>query len=260
MGFIRKGGVVIFSIVLLLSLIVLNALFTVSSSLEYENIQKNLNPILKEIVYDDLNGSEIEENFGFLQKYCENHLNEDYLVENDFYNLSIPCEKVVLGNQQTFIDTQINDFIEEVYYKDYNCGFIGCFKESSVPFFLLSQKSKDYLQNKFYLFLIFLIVLSVLIFFFLENRDNIWIILGSLLIVSSLPFMKASSFAFGNETMAKIYSVFLASSYKIFLICLILGILFLAIGITLKFWSLEDIREMFRKKESNLKNIIKIKK
>lgn len=250
MGFLKKGGVVLICIILLLSFIIGNALFTVSSSLKYDNVQKNFNPILKEIVYDDFNGSEIEDNFGFLHDFCEKNPNQNYLIEHEIYNVSIPCSDVLEGNQQTFIDKQINDFIEEIYYAEYNCGFFDCFKGNSVPFFLLSEKSKDYLSGKFYWSIFISIILAVLIFFLLENKDNLWILLGSLLIISAIPFFKISSFTFGNSTFAKIYSVFLGSSHKIFIICLVLGVLLLAIGVLLKFWSFEEIVSLFRKKDN----------
>lgn len=273
MSFFRGGGVFILGVLLLVFLLVGNTLLVLSSSLDYENVENNLQPIVKDFVDDKLNSSFTEENMQMLKYYC---LNNSIFVINQTYKFEISCEDINTKTPEQIINSEIDEFIYDSYYKDYSCSFNifksdSCFKENPLPIFIVSEQSKDYLRSKFYttLFISFLIV--ALMFLLLEDKRNILLIVGILLVISSLPFMKFGAFSSfsSNEYFVKISSVFFKNSYKIFLNVFILGIFISLVGVGLKFWkkdekkfiTLEEAREMFslkKKKDSVSKKFKKI--
>jgi hypothetical protein len=249
MGFFRGGLVFVLGVILLLSLIVGNVFFVISSSLKYENVQKNINPFIKETITETLGSSNFEQSFQSMKDYCLISKADYYKINQDGFFEDISCEDILAKNSSAIIDGEVENFIQKTYYKEYDCSFFECLKESNgLPLFFISKSTKDYFQSKFYLALIFLLVLVVLMFFLSEEKKNFPIVLGSLVILSSLPFMKIDSLPFAKSDFSQVLFIFVSSSKSVFWAFLILGIVIIALGVFLKFWKFDKIG----KSEENL--------
>jgi len=265
MGFIRGGLFVIVSVLFFISLLVMNSIMVVSFSLDYDNIKQELVPVVKETIQGNINLTNIIEDkqYRFMQTFCKNSSQElEYVFSEQNYTFSVSCSAISNGTKAVF-DEVIDNFIYEQYHKEYNCGFIDCFKEGSIPFFLVSQHSNDYWQAKFYLFLLISLVLAGLMLLFIEKRTNLPLVAGSLVILSSLLFAKLETLAkwvintFTNisvlsplnpDNSFKYFNLIFTQSYKVFLIMIIIGVVLLAFGIILKFFAIGfKINEFFSK-------------
>ena len=236
MGFMRLSLVFIVGIVLLLSLIIGNSLLVVSSALEYDNLQENVKPIVAEAISKDTEISDITNNFNELKIYCEEKANEISIIEES-QEFEIDCDLILSSTPETFLDKQVEKFIEENYYKKYECGFVDCFKEQDIPFFLMSEQTKDYVKGKYYLFLGISSVLALGMFLFVSNKKNFLILLGILLVISSLPFMFLKNVSV-DETASQIFPIFIEQAQTVFWWMFIVGLIIGGLGIGLKCWNL----------------------
>jgi hypothetical protein len=237
MGFMRLSLVFIVGIVLLLSLIIGNSLLVVSSALEYKNLQENVKPIIAEAISKDSEVSNIEENFNAVKTYCEEKALEISIVEES-QEFEIDCDLVLASTPENFLDKQAEKFIEENYYKKYECGFVDCFKEQDIPFFLMSEQTKDYVKGKYYLFLGISSVLALGMFLLVEGKKNFLILLGILLIISSLPFMFLNNVSL-DETSSQIFSIFIEQAQSVFWWMIVIGLIVGGLGIGLKCWNFD---------------------
>ena len=238
---------IIVCILLLGSLFIGNFLLVLSSSLEYENVKSELNPIIKEAIYDSVNMEKVDDNFAIMKVYCEGG-NSEFVVSDDF-EFRIPCNEILVGTPDSVLDSQIEKFLQENYYKEYDCDFIGCFGKSEIPFFLVSEMTKNYLENKYYYFLVFSLIFLGIIYLLVEDKKNTLVIGGSLVIVSSLPFIKITSFSFGPESYSQMFAIFVEQSHVIFWWMFIIGILILGMGIGLRFWNFDKAKEFLERKK-----------
>ena len=108
-------------ILLLISFLVMNVFLTLSLSLEYDNVKPKISSVVKDLAENEINlTDEIEENFVFAEIYCQN--NTEFIFSQGEYVFEIPCTIVDEG-PESVIDYGINQIIDEVYYKEYDCGF-----------------------------------------------------------------------------------------------------------------------------------------
>jgi len=295
MGLIRGGLLVIASVLLFLLFLAGNLFFAFNLSLDYNNVQTELKPIITDIVEKNNLRQNINQEFWVMESYCQN--NSEYVFSNensgDFnYVFSIPCDVVSQG-PESVIDYGINSLIEKSYYKDYNCNFWDCFKQKD-PLFLFSKQAQDYWNSKFYLILSLSIVLIILIFLLAEKKSNFPVIIGSLLVLSSMLLKLSSAFflklalstlSFFTEfdSSFDMFNFVLVQLNSVILITFIIGIIILAIGIILKLFkvgfkisnifsklqkedegskeiSKEEVKEIVKKEVEKIKDIKKSKK
>jgi len=234
MGFIRGGLLVVVSIMLFLSFLVGNVFLTLNLSLDYETIKPELVSVVKDLVADKIGLiGEIENDFGIMGSYCEN--NSEFVFNEQGYTFVIPCD-IISNGSEAILDYGINSLVDEIYYKDYDCGVLDCLKETETAFFLVSKEAKDYWNSKFYFLVMVSLILIALMFFLVEQKTNLPIITGSLLTISALPFMKLDwilSFI-SNNSFLQIFAVFFTKAHTVFLISFILGLVLLGAGIGLK--------------------------
>jgi len=255
MGAIKGILLVIVSVLLFISLLAGNIFLTLSLSLDYNNIKTEFSSDILDSVVGDIDVKEvIEENIPDMKKDCEGKTEYVFKEDNFGYTFVIPCDIVAQGSE-AIIDYGFNSFIEEIYYEDYDCGFWDCFEKTGSPSFLISEKAQDYWNNKFYFSLIASIILIILIFFLVDKKSSLFIVSGSLLIISSLPFMKldwALSF-FSGKPFLEFLAIFFTKSYAVFLTSLILGIIIFSIGILLKLFGVGfKISNIFSKKDKKI--------
>ena len=269
MGFFRGGLLIILSILLLVSLIGLNSFFIVSSSLEYDNVRDGLTNlvggegVLEEAVESFgfegdvgfvVNLSEIEEEvFDLAKAYCVN--STDYVFSREGYTIEIPCDVVVEG-KESFINKTIENIVYGIYYKDYDCNFWGCFSEEDNMLFLVSEKTKDYWKGMLYWAFLVSLILTILIFLVVEQKQNFPIVVGVLVFISSLPFMKADSFiSFLAGDFSKFVMPFIGNIKNVFWFSLMIGLLFIIAGIVWRFWKPDSLKKKFSKKD--IRKIVK---
>lgn len=260
MGFIRGALVTITSILLFVSLFSTAGLLTISMSLDYNVIKPEIKNIINEVGLEQTGFSEhIDEAILTMQLYCQNTNVTTFSYNIEQYNFNIPCEIINQGSEAV-VNYALDDFVEDTYYKEYDCEFTDCFAQESPPLFLLSKHSQDYWYSWFYIALIVSVALAVLLFFFMQSKTNYPFLLGALFIVVSLPFLLAGklvSTVVGWE-YAQILGSFFTQAYTVFLIFIVLGVISLGIGIVLKFLSIgRFFGNLFKKDDKVTKKDLK---
>lgn len=132
---------------------------------------------------------------------------------------------------------ELDNFAEEIYYAEYNCDFWDCFGDGQ-PLFLVSEKARNYWNSKFYIVIGISFVLLVLMFFLVESKINFPFVVGILLVVASLPFVKLESFLlyFSENSVFQYLAIFFSKSFYVFFRMIVFGIVIFAIGILFKFF------------------------
>ncbi|MFH1607879.1 MAG: hypothetical protein ABIA78_01985 [archaeon] len=255
MGMIRGGLFVIVSVILFVLFLVGNVLFTLNLSLDYETIKPELVSVVEDMTEEgfDISGA-MDENYEIMEAYCEE--NSEYVFSKQGYTFVISCESVVQGSEAV-AEEVVESIVEQTYYKDYDCDFWDCFGEEEIPLFLVSEKAKDYWESKFYLLMGICAIFVLLMFFLVETKTNLPIVVGALLILSSLPFAKVEWFVslFSFSSFLDLFSVFFTKAYSVFLISFIVGILILCTGIIMKFFVVGfKINGFFNRFKSNKKS------
>ena len=251
MGVIRGILLVIVSVLLFVVLLAGNVLWTLDKSLDYEVIKPEIISVVKEAIEGEINVNEIiGEEFGKMESYC---LNNSEYVFSDYESgrvFELPCGVVAQGSDAV-VDYAIEDFVEEIYS--------GQAEEARFDFAKLNESVHSY----FYIALVVALVLFVLIFFLVEAKSNSFIIVGSLLSISALPFVKIEGFlSWIPFEFAELFAVFFSKAYTVFLTSLITGLIILAIGIIMKFFGVGfKIFDFFNKfnNQKKVKTVVKEK-
>lgn len=254
MGFIRGSLAVFVGILVLVALLVGSVVFTLSWSLNYEDVKQNIGPVVESLIQKQ-GGlvEEIEQQIPTMLQYCTT--NTEYVFAQENYTFAIPCTTIAQGSPSV-ISFAVNSLLEKVYYDTYDCGFWDCFKKGEFPVFLLSQKAKNYWATKFYLVLGIFLVLGVLLFLLMRKKSGFLITLGIMFIVAAIPVKNFDWFfsLFGDNIRA-FADVFFSKSSSVFLAMLIVGIALILAGIIWKILSSELIKKWCGKKE--VKEIVK---
>ncbi len=267
MGVIRKGLLVIFSVTFFLLLLSANTFLSLSYSLEYSTLKPALSELIeKSVVTKSGLSNTLYEKYPLIKAYCMTK--SDFVINQEGFVVTIPCDVVNKGPDE-IIKYGIESLIDDAYYKDYNCDFWQCFQEVNPPLFLVSEKAKDYWTEKFYYILGILLIVFAVMFFLTENKSNLPILAGVIIIFSGIPFMKINlifeylsglvsesflqivPFASAVEISAVLFS----GAYSVFLKSLLIGIIFIAIGIVIKIFKegfrinafIESVRNSLRK-------------
>lgn len=234
MGFIRGALAVIIGTLLFVSVLLGALLLTFSSSLKYENVKETLVPAVRELIGQSDGLTEgLESMSSAMKTYCEN--NQEYTFQYGETTMTIPCTIIEQGTT-AIVDYGIGKMIEQIYYKQYDCDFIDCFKQGELPIFVISQKSRDFWTSKFYLVLLAFVLLTLLMFFIIQKKSGLPIMLGSFFVIVSLIIWKIGSLIMNlmNAQIKSLIEIFFSSSYSIFIKMLIIGIVLIVAGIILK--------------------------
>lgn len=233
MGVIRGVLLVLVAVLLFLSIICTNLFWTLSSSLKYENVEKESVIIAKDFLKGVNVDTAIKQMYPLILSYCKN--NSEYVFNYQGYTFDVPCSVASKG-QDAIIEEGVKDLVKNVYYTEYDCNFLDCASKPQLPLFLVSEKAYNFFTNKLYLFLIAFFILLALTFLLVEKKTNVPILAGSLLIVSSLIFIKSDFlFAlFSDNIIFKFLGIFFSQAYFVSLRILIAGIILVVIGIIFK--------------------------
>ncbi len=250
MGVIKGVLLVFVCILIFFSVSVGSFLWTVSSSLQYERVQPGLSSLVDKVIGNQIDvvggqlgiEKELNDLMPTIETYCQS--NQEYTFTYEENNIVIPCNILTQG-PKAVVSHGANYFIEQYYYQEYDCDFWDCFDESETPLFLISQKARDYWQNKFYLSLIIFFILAVLAFFLVEKKANFFILTGGLAIIAALPLIKIGALAFRlsnamgdlGEYASDIVLLFFNQANNVFIKIIIFGAVFLVVGIVLKLFN-----------------------
>jgi len=251
MGFIR--GFFLFFIVglLFVSLFAGNLFLTLTLSLTYDNVNTELSSAVSDIVKGEVEGKladlgitesdlnlteEVEDRMDDMEEYCENETDEtEYVFSYEDYTFEVPCEKVGQGTEAV-IEESVENAVERIYYKSYDCEFFDCINQGEF-YILISEEAKIYWKSKFYITLIASIVLAALALLLTQRKRNYPIILGILMAVSAIPFVKAETWiiSLGSSTYLSFVSIFISEAPRVFWIMFIPGVVLIVLGIVLHF-------------------------
>lgn len=257
MGFLRGTVITFFSIVLFIFLFFMSLTAVLSSSLNYNTLQPALKSYAGDMLQSFVDSENIfsVENRVYMKNYCS--IQSEYKFTYENYSFVIPCG-VIENGTNSIISYGADNFVNQIYYAEYNCEFWQCVKASSIPLVLISEKAREYWHGKFLLLLGLSIVIFALIFFISKNRPTTFIVTGILLIVSALPFRKLHwILTFIPEKFSGIFSAFFTKAHSVFVIILIIGIVFIFWGILCKIfeWKMEFGEEDSEEDEKNISNL-----
>ncbi|VVB82284.1 Uncharacterised protein [uncultured archaeon] len=256
MGVIRGIFLVLVSVTLFLSLFSMALFWTLSDSLAYNNVENQSVVLVKGLLNQNTNiTNQIHTLYPVILNYCSKN-NSNYVFNLDGTTYNLACETVLKG-ESAIVDESVRTQIHTIYYTDYNCNFVDCFKQYQIPLFLISETAERFWQSNFNLLLIVSILLSAGVFFLVEKKSNMPLVIGSLLVISSLPFLKLEVL-FGlfssDKTIFQLLWLFFSQSYAVSIKILIAGIIILLAGIVLKIFkigfSIEEFFEKFKKTET----------
>ncbi len=240
MGVIRGFLLVIVAVLLFLSLISASLFWTLSLSLNYENVQRQSTMIIKDFLGDNLNvSSVIPQYMPMIQSYCKNHSNLSYVFNAAGYTFDISCSSVSQGSDK-IIEEGIKSLVNKVYYKEYDCNFWDCFVPTEPPLFLVSEKTHNVLVNNFSFSLVISIILAIGLFFLIEKKTNWPILVGGFLLINFFLFVKLDYLLslFSDKMISKFLTIFFAEAYTVSVYALAGAVVLLAIGIVLKIFKL----------------------
>jgi hypothetical protein len=233
MGLIKGGIVTIISFLLLCSFFFLNTSLTLTRSLEYDVVHGEIAKTVNDLIVS----SSLQDKFlSFKQgtdSFCLN--NSEYVFSSVGHAFVINCS-LLDSSFEEIIDSNVERMTQDIYYKEYDCGFFDCISKTHSPEFLVSKHTRDYWNSKFYLALVLSLILIGVLLFFVENRYNLPIWSGIVLIISSLPFMKIDWFIglFSKLPILDFMNVFISQGYSVFLTMFPIGIALIVLGVILR--------------------------
>lgn len=251
MSLIRGGLLFLVSFLLMSSLMGGNLFLTLALSLEDNDFRSEILSGFADISGEDLNLTrEVEDNFYLLEEHCENNTN--FVFDQGGFRIDIPCEVVDQG-PEAVIDEGVNDIAESAIKEAYPDSSLA----GSLPVLFLSSNSSDYWRTYFYISLVVSFILIALMFLLKEKKAGIFISVGFLVLISSLPFIIIDFLLpMLENSILRPVSLLFSGAYTVFLVGSILGTTIIILGFGLKFfkigWSLSEkfgkIKNLFSRK------------
>jgi hypothetical protein len=240
MGVIRGFLLVIIAVLLFLSIVTASLFWTLSLSLNYDNVQKQSTTIIKDFLGNTANISSImSQYYPLIKSYCQNHSNLSYVFSSTGYTFDIPCSSVA-NRTDKIIEAGITSVVSKFYYKQYNCSFLDCFVPTEPPLFLISEKTHNFLLNKAYFFLVLSVILSAGVFLLIQKKSNWPIVVGAFFLITFLLFVKLDYLLsmFSDKMISKFLAIFFAEAYTVSVYALVATVVLLLVGIVLKIFKI----------------------
>lgn len=260
MSVLKSIGKIIggFLFCLILSLALM--LFSVGHVTEYENVKSITSGMAEAMAEKMVPESQIDEKMAeynikasdipaLLKAYCAKQ-NKIVLPPEMNLNLEIDCKKIdiakieKLTNPKDIVKATVQGAVEDIYYKDYGCDFVGCISTGKgMPMVLLSSASNKFFKDMALISLLVLIIPVLILFFSCSTWVERLFAFGSTLFVTGIGafIIKLS----GNLiALPKEYAALKApvdsiinSFTDVFLYSFLLGALLLALGFSIKYRS-----------------------
>jgi len=242
MGLLKSAGLIFFSFLLFLVFIFSIFSLVLSDSTSYNNLKSNLNSSVGLLgMNNSAINQTIETYYPFMKLYCKKYqsINISHYLKEDLLK-PIPCSLIKNGTSQDIINYEENSIFDGIYYKDYNCSFWGCFKESGPPVFLFSKLAHGYWTSLFHLGVLVSFLILLLMFFLIEKKADILILAGAILFFPALLFLKInivlgilikSFLVLVSVPSLFILNVFFSSAHSVSVNLLILSVFLIFSGI-----------------------------
>ena len=255
MGF-GKGLLIFLSAVIFFGALFASNLFlTLHWSLNYDNVEasaQNLtDSFLTELGYKGTLFQEYEDKK--FSCYGEQEINVS-LGDEEF---SIPCSVIENGGKDV-IEYAVSAMTYKLYYQEYDCDFLDCIKNQNQPLVLFSDKARIYWGEQFRLAMIIALVAFVVLFFVVSKKGTAFLSGGALIIVAALPFKDVTKLLdlLPEFLPFDIVPVFFSSSYGVYVMMLVAGVVFLAIGFVINFYKYGvKMKNFFGRKKSKKINV-----
>ncbi|HTZ42152.1 MAG TPA: hypothetical protein VMC07_03030 [Candidatus Omnitrophota bacterium] len=235
--------------------VLLSALFfTVGSSLDYPNVQSQITALSGQFIQQNDLLQQIDNNLALAKRLCTS-AGSDFKINYQNYTFRLPCKDVNQSASVILNDT-IKNFVSDLYYTDYNCGFIDCFDKYQ-PTFLISEKSRNYWYHNLYFSMSAVLLSGVALFFLVKKKRHFPFLVGIFGVISALILLGISKAlnSIPNEILSRITGIFFSKAGYIFLIMLIISAGFLFAGLVIEFYRVEfRIYNMFQKPEESGKD------
>jgi hypothetical protein len=237
MGVIRGIFLVIVSVLLFLSFICVNLFGILSLSMTYDNVQNQSISFIQNSLSGFNLTDKIQEVYPLIQSVCQTNPNYVFNVAN--YSIDIPCN-VALQGPNAIAKEGAKNFIHQIYYANYDCDFLNCAKSTQLPLFLLSEKAYNFWTDKFRISLAVSFVLLVTLLFLVKKKENMPLLSGILLSVSSMPFIKLDVLlnTFSNKMISQFLKVFFSQAFYFSLRVLIVGLVLIGLGIIFRIFDI----------------------
>jgi hypothetical protein len=254
---------VIFSILLVVSLILLVATFSMSKTVTHDNLRPVFADAIKpSIETNDTNLALAQSN---LAKKCTNKGIETVELplgeaETGLGNITLKCADIKASTSQEMENIFVNTvFDQKIYYKKYDCAFIDCLRDPPADvkgqeFMILfsDMASQSFRMYTNYLSIIAL-VLIILLILLSTPKYTLFLTLGADFIIAGLPFF-AVNFGAAKIPMPEFGAALFKGAFNLlaqyFLIALILGIALLIVGIIIRANARKKMRKEKNKKEN----------
>lgn len=229
-----------------------NLFLTIAISLDFEVVEPAVESITNTIIKQEFEiENQLEENIELTRQYCNN--NSEYVLEQNIADINISCDILEMEIDQ-IINKTVREKTKEIYYTDYDCDFWDCLEKTGSPFFLISLKAQDYWYSKFFMMLFISLALIFILFLTIKNISNFTIITGIIFILSSAIFAKldyiinkitqaiitdsSEIMTQSSEIIKQVFYIFFAQASQVYLTIILIGIIFIALGIIIKFFGL----------------------
>ncbi|MBS3094149.1 hypothetical protein J4474_00645 [Candidatus Pacearchaeota archaeon] len=262
MSFLKKSGLTLAIIILVVALIFAGIFLTLSFSLNKSNIQSNAVHFFDYLSTSGGDSPEIQNITAGLILRCGAGIS-NISLPMDFLSIEsikLPCSEVFKGNEQvlSFVSKSL---INSIYDEKYDCsGLLNCIKVSqeknNFPSYLVSAQFQAYCYKEFALAFFFVLISLVTIFFLVEKKHNFGFLSGTVVLIVSVVFLLLKKFAVisaQKSGVGSIVNIFLFSSYKVFNIIFAIGLLLLIIGLVLKLYEKNEEEKDEEKKTENKK-------
>ena len=247
MGFIKGGLLYFLSVILLITLLSGNLFLTLGLSLDNDNVKTEIIGSVADNVVGNTNmanefSESIEDGFPILEERCKTQ--EEVTLEGEV-EVTIPCDIVAEG-PDAVADEAAGQILEEAVDEAINENTSGF----EISKFFFEDDSKNFWMNLFYLSLAISLIAIGAMFFLLDEKFSIFITLGLLLVVASLPFGALAYMAsnFSTSLLSPIF-VLLSESYTVFLISIISGGVLFSLGVCLRVFEIGTKVSNFIKKK-----------
>ena len=250
MGFLRKTGVIVVSVILFIVLLLGGILASLTLSLNYEKVQPKMHSLVEEVIDIEVGEEKIRQEIlpaSLLLCQMRDEISQNF----EGYVVLLPCS-VVREGYDSVMDYVLDYLVYDLYYKEYSCKFTECFENSEIPLFLVSDYAHKFWKSLFLKSLILSLFLFGLIILLIKNKFNFLVLLGSLIVPVSLiilalnrigmfvariilsPIYSVLSDGHSNVLISQIVAIFFSESLRVFLWMFISGLVFIVLGIALK--------------------------
>lgn len=226
-----KALTLIFSFLLFISLVFGAIFFTVNLSLGYNEVQKNAAPFVEGFLRENIT-KQASTTDKILDAILSSELGQKIpFTDNLKQSLEEKMKSGELDNVSLQQETQ--EFIREMYYAEYSCGYWDCFSVSEIPLFLVSQKSQNYWYKNFRYLGIASLILMAILFLLVSKKRNFFVLIGILSLLASLPLwgIKKLIAIFFNGQILEFVNIFFSKSNYVATMMTAGGIILIALAI-----------------------------